>query len=80
MHIGDYVLIDEIINQSEYKWVVLSSLTYEDDFEVGGRVSALTQSVIEADHAASAIRRKGEEALVLEGLAQGLVLEGVFVT
>ena len=80
MNIGDYVLIDEIINQSEYRWVVLSPLTYDGNFEIGGRVSALAQSVIDADKVASEIRSNGEEALVLEGLTPGVILEGVFVT
>jgi hypothetical protein len=80
MNIGDYVLIDDIINQSEYRWVVLSPLTYDGDFEIGGHVFALTQSVTDADNAASKIRTKGEDVLVLEGLTPGIILEGVFVT
>jgi len=80
MNIGDYVLIDEIINQSEYRWVVLSPLTYDGDFEVGGHVYALSQSVADADNAAAAIWDKGEDALILEGLTPSVVLEGVIAT
>jgi len=80
MNIGDYVLIDEIINQSEYRWVVLSPLTYDDGFEIGGCVHAFTQSVTDADNAAAKLWDNGEDALVLEGLTPGVILEGVFVT
>jgi hypothetical protein len=80
MRIGDYALIDEVINQSEHRWVVLSPLTYDNEFEIGGRVFALSQSVTDADNAAAMLWGKGEEALVLEGLTRGVILEGVFVT
>jgi len=81
MNIGDYVLISEVINQSDHKWVVLSPLTYDNEnFETGGRVYALAQSVTCADNAAAELWNNGSEALVLEGLTPGVILEGVFVT
>lgn len=78
--IGDYVLIDDVINQSKHRWVVLSPLTYDDEgLEIGGCVRAITQFVADADKIAAEIWDEDEEALVLEGLTPGVILEGVFV-
>jgi hypothetical protein len=79
--IGDYVQMEAVMNQTDHKWVVLSPLTIDEYGDVsGGCVFALEHLVSVADKKASAARKNGERALVVQGLTPGVIVGGVFVT
>jgi len=81
MKVGDYVFIEAVINQTEHKWVVLSPLVLDEEGDVtGGYIIALERLVSAADKKAYAARKKGERALVVQGLTPGVIAGGVFVS
>ena len=75
MKIGDKVLTEEVENQSEHKWVVLSPLNFDDnDHVIGGTIHSFVQTKAAAEKKASQIRKTGNRALVVDGYTPETVL------
>ena len=79
MKIGDYVTVQEIKNQSECRWVVLSDL-------VAGKYGGLTGGIIrfigdneDAVNAICGIEADGTNALLVCGALEPLCVGSVFV-
>jgi hypothetical protein len=83
MKIGDYVTVQEIMNQSESRWVVISDFIFHDygDYEglKGGTVRAVAHTKREAGKKATELEHDGIPTLLISGTWEHLHVGGVFV-
>jgi len=80
MKIGDYVTVQEIMNQSACRWVVLSDLKLtKNDGVKGGIVRCIADTKTEADDAAFELDIDGVDTYVVSGTWETLFVGGVFV-
>ena len=83
MKIGGYVTVQEIVDQSEYRWVVLSDFEYRDyggfeDIE-GGIIRCIADTKREASKVSVKLHLGGTETLLMSGAIEPLSVGGVFV-
>ena len=80
MKIGDYVTVDEVMNQSECRWVVLVDLTFDNEGDIeGGTISFIADTKVEAGKVAAKLNTSGTEAFLMSGTWETLCVGGVFV-
>ncbi|MCL2388713.1 MAG: hypothetical protein FWC89_14375 [Defluviitaleaceae bacterium] len=82
MKVGDYVTVQEIANQSECRWVVLTDFAYgEYDSIEGGIVRYIANTKTEAGNAAYELEQDEETyALVVSGASlSSVIVGGLFV-
>ena len=83
MKIGDYVAIQEIKDQSEARWVVLTDLEFRQydgyDSLESGIVRYIADTKREAGDAICEIEEDGTEAYLLCGALEDLCIGGVIV-
>jgi len=80
MKIGDYVTVQEIMEQSACRWVVLSDLLIADDYDVeGGVVRFIEDTKIKAGKNAAQLELNGTPTLLVSGTWESLCVGGVFV-
>ncbi|MCL1877449.1 MAG: hypothetical protein FWF80_01185 [Defluviitaleaceae bacterium] len=83
MKIGDYVTVQEIKDQSEARWVVLSDFEYRDygDYEGidGGIIRCIADTKREASKVSVKLHLSGTDTLLMSGAIEPLCLGGVFV-
>ena len=83
MKIGDYVTLDEIGNQSECRWVVLTNLKFVDygDYEgvEGGIINYIADTKSEAGDVWCELEDDGGETLLVCGAFEELCIGGVIV-
>ena len=83
MKIGDYVTIQEIADQSEYRWVVISDFEYCDygGYEdiVGGIIRCIADTKREASSVSVKLHLGGTDTLLMSGAIESLSVGGVFV-
>jgi hypothetical protein len=79
--VGSYVVMQDIMEQSDYRWVTLSPLIFnEDGGVVGGQIYDFCEKYAEAEDKAYEIRQKGGRSIVIEGKREpGLVIREVFI-
>jgi hypothetical protein len=83
MKIGEYITIQEIANQSEYRWIVLSDFEYCDyggyeDIE-GGIIRCIADTQREASKVSVKLHLDGTNTLLMSGAIEPLSVGGVFV-
>jgi len=80
MKIGDYVTVQEIMNQSEVRWVVLSDFIFS---ELGGLIGGIIRCIADDDSNAGDVAAKleqaGTPATIVSGTWETLCVGGVFV-
>ena len=80
MKIGDYVTVQEIMNQSECRWVVLTDIVPTPRHGVeGGVIRYIAHTKREAGKFSAELSDKGIDTLLLSGSWEELVVGGVFV-
>jgi len=83
MKIGEYITVQEIMDQSECRWVVLSDLTFVDygdyEGEEGGIIRCIADTKREAGKIDIALNRDGVDTLLVCGAIEPLSVGGVFV-
>ena len=84
MKIGDYVTVQEIMDQSICRWVVLTDFEYHDfgDYEdiEGGIIRCIADTKREASEVSVPLHLSGTDTLLVSGTwGDPLVLDGVFV-
>jgi len=83
MKIGEYITVQKIKDQSEYRWVVLTDLDFRqlDGYESleGGIVRYFADTKREAGDAICEIEEDGTEAILLCGTLEDLCIGGVIV-
>jgi len=83
MKIGDFVTIQEIANQSEYRWVVLSDFEYQDfggyEDVKGGIIRCIANTKREASEISVKLHLNGTDTLLMSGAIEPLSVGGVFV-
>jgi hypothetical protein len=80
MKIGDYVTVQEIMNQSKCRWVVLTDLELTPRHGVkGGTVGYIGDTKTEAGDAQYELERDGDDTYLVCGAWEELVVGGVFV-
>jgi len=84
MKIGDYVTVQEIMDQSICRWVVLTDFKYHDfgDYEdiEGGIIRCIADTKREAAKVSVPLHLSGTDTLLVSGTwGDPLVLDGVFV-
>ena len=77
MKIGDYVTVEEIMNQSECRWVVLVDLKegVYDSVE-GGIIKFIESTKTEAGDKAAELNLSGTEAFLVCGALEALSVGG----
>ena len=83
MKIGDYVTLQEIADQSECRWVVLTNLNFRDyvgyeDVE-GGIINYIADTKSEAGNVWCELPDEGGETLLVCGALEELCVGGVIV-
>ena len=83
MKIGEYVTIQEIKDQSDARWVVLTDFDYQDyggfdDIE-GGIIRCIANTKREAGDASTDLHLNGIDTLIIRGAIEQLSVGGVFV-
>lgn len=83
MKIGDYVTVQEIADQSECRWVVLSNFEYRDyggyeDID-GGIIRYIADTKREASKISVKLHLEGTDTLLMSGAIEPLSVGGVFV-
>lgn len=81
MKIGDYVTVQQIADQSECRWVVLSDMVYDDEYcgAEGGIVKFIGNTKWEAGKVAADLELGGTPTLLVCGALETLSVGGVFV-
>jgi hypothetical protein len=80
MKVGDYVTVQEIMNQSECRWVVLANLKFTERNGVkGGTVGYIGNTKTEAGDAQYELEHDGSDTYLVCGACEELVVGGVFV-
>jgi len=80
MKIGDYVTVDEIKQQSVYRWIVLADLTEGNYGGVeGGIIKHIANTKREAGSVAAKLDLSGTETLLTCGALEPLSVGGVLV-
>ena len=80
MKIGDYVTVQEIMNQSECRWVVLAKLEFTAQNGVkGGIIGYIGETKTEAGDAQYEMESDGADTYLVCGALEELVVGGVFV-
>ena|GEM_PF-584386 len=83
MKIGDYVTVQEIMNQSEARWVVLSDMVYMDyggyEGTEGGTIRHIADTRREAGQVSVDMELSGIPTLLIRGAIEPLSVGGVFV-
>jgi len=80
MKIGEYITVQAIIDQSVYRWVVLSDLELTERHGVkGGIICCIAQTKAEAGKVAVALERDGADTYLVSGAWESLVVGGSLV-
>ena len=80
MKIGDYVTVQEIADQSEYRWVVLTDFEFgEFDSIEGGIVRCIENTNAKAGDVAAELELSGIDTLLVCGALEPLSVGGVLV-
>jgi hypothetical protein len=82
MKIGDYVTVEDIMNQSACKWVVLVDLVTDDDEAavLGGTVKIIEDTKTAASRKAKPLYDADIDTLLVPGaLGPSVIVGGVFV-
>jgi hypothetical protein len=83
MNVGDYVTIQEIKDQSEARWVVVSDWVYGDygdyDDVEGGIIRCIADTKREAGNVSFELHSSGIDTLIVRGAIEPLSVGGVFV-
>jgi len=80
MKVGTYVTVQEIMDQGECRWVVLSDLKHGEYYGVeGGIIRCIGHTKAEVGKVAVELERGGIETYLVSGAWEALVLDGVFV-
>jgi len=79
MKIGDYVTVQQIADQSECRWVVLTDLTYGRYNGAEGGVIRFIGDNEEAGDVAADFNLNGTDALIVCGALEPLCVGGIFV-
>jgi hypothetical protein len=79
MKIGDYVTIQEIMNQSEARWVVLVDLAESEYGGSEGGVIRFIGNNEEAGDITAELALNGTDALLVCGALEPLCVGGVFI-
>ena len=80
MKIGDVVTIDDIKDQSDFRWVVLTNLIFDEDGDIdGGTVECLESSKVRAGNRAIELDHQGIETYLVAGAVEGICIGEVFV-
>jgi len=80
MKIGDYVTVQEIMDQSTCRWVVLTDFVFGelDDIE-GGIIRCIEHTKTQAGKIAAKLNLSGTPALIVSGTWETLCVGGVLV-
>jgi hypothetical protein len=80
MKVGDYVTVQEIMNQSEARWVVLTDIEPTPRHGVkGGIVRCVAYTKREAGKVTAELAQAGVDTYLVSGSWEELVVGGVFV-
>ena len=81
MKIGDYVTIDEVKQQSIYRWIVLVDLDFSAPYDglTGGVIKYIEDSKSKAGIKKAALGEAGVDAILICGASDELSVGGVFV-
>jgi len=80
MKVGDYVTVQQIMNQSAARWVVLSDMEFGAYYGVeGGIIRFIADTKAKADEKELELDRAGIDTYLVSGSWQTLVVDGVFV-
>ena len=80
MKIGDYVTVDEVMNQSACRWVVLSDLQETELGGIkGGTIRFIADTKTEAGNMAVKLEQSGHTTYTVNGALDALCVGGVFV-
>ena len=81
MKIGDYVTVNEIKNQSTYRWVVLVDLDFSAPYGglEGGIIKYIEDTKTKAGKKESELSLSGIETALICGTLEHLSIGGVFV-
>ncbi|MCL2223770.1 MAG: hypothetical protein FWB96_02245 [Defluviitaleaceae bacterium] len=79
MKIGDYVTTEQILNQSECRWVVLTDLTYGEYIGAEGGIIRFIGDNEEAGNAAAEIELGGTDTLLVGGTEKQLCVGDIFI-
>jgi len=80
MKVGEYVTVQEIMNQSEARWVVLSDIEPTPRHGVkGGTIRCIAYTKREAGMFAAELAQNDVDTVLISGSWEELVVGGVFV-